>query len=91
MPAFTSGDKARLKSLMSEEEQKNWVSEEESTERTKLIFLRSANTFYIRVKMVDSLLNDEEEDTPEEIAIFEKMKANYKRLAIQYFKAFSNK
>jgi len=70
---FTNADNERLLDLVWEAEMKNWVSKEESNERTSLIFKRGANRY--KVKATD----DFEE---------EKSDKNYTEQAIKSFNAY---
>ena len=66
-------EEERLKVLTWEVELTNWVSQEESKERTSLIFLRQANDFKV-------LATDENID--------DKADKNYAEKAIEYYNAY---
>lgn len=85
---FTDEDQKRLETLLSEDEMNDWVDEQESNERTSLQFKRWANRYLERVRIVEDLLNDDVEDSQEDIEIFNKMLENYKDRAIKSYNAY---
>lgn len=64
---FTQEDNERLLDLVSVEEMQNWVSQEESKERTSLIFKRAANRY--KDKATDESKDEKSDENYEEQAI----------------------
>ena len=83
---LTAEEQAELSRLLSDEELANGSAGAEGTRRTGLQFKTAAQTYLRKIVHVNAILNDDQEDTEEEIATYNKWKDNYKYRAMLTYK-----